>query len=346
MNSKIVNKKNQIRSILFVMILMIVSVMVFLKDYTLRELVEVISTANPKFLMIASFFMLLFLLCQAINLTMILRTLGHQITVIRSMQYIFIGYYFGAITPVASGAQPAQIYYMNKDKVHLDLSMISLFYMLFVSQIVILILNAVFVLIRLPELLRLPIWMKYIYASGALYMFILIISLSALMFSKKLVPSLVHFGFKIAVKFRVIKKPDETKAKSEAMLLSYQEKAKLILSHPELFVRVAVITTVQWLVFYLISYMVYRSFGQNEHSGLELMTSQSMVNVSVAAIPLPGAVGVAEKAFLTKFSLYYDQYKLPLAMILNRIINFYLPFVLSFLLYLIIHFKIIRRSKR
>lgn len=345
MESNIVSRKNQIRSILFVMLLMIITILVLLKEYSIDELISVIKTASPIYLFTGIILMFLCFGCQAVNLSMILTSLGHPITVRRSFQYVFVGFYFGAITPCASGAQPAQFYYMSKEKIHIDLSSITIFYMIFVSQIVILLLGGIFITMQLPSFVGMETWMKYLLLFGALYMLILIVALFSLMFSKRAVPYLMYLGFSLGVKWKLIKEPDQKKDKMEAMLLSYRGKAQMILQHPGLFFRVLSVTLVQWLFYYLITYMVYRSFGNHSHSGLELMSSQSIVSISVTAVPLPGAVGIAEKAFLTKFQPYYLEHQLGLAMLLNRIINFYLPLFISFMVYLYVHFRIIRKQK-
>jgi len=166
-----------------------------------------------------------------------------------------------------------------------------------------------------------------------------------LMFSQKTVPFLMRSGLKIGVKWHIIKEAEQKKAKLEAMLLSYREKAKLILKHPDLFFRVFSVTIVQWMFYYMISYMVYRSFGHNESSGFELITGQSIISIASTAVPLPGSVGVAEKAFLLIFSPYYTLNQLPSAMLLSRIINFYLPLFISFVVYMTVHFRVVNSHK-
>ncbi len=344
MNSQIVSRKNQIRSLIFILLLMTITMIVLLKGYSIHDLIQVIRTSSPIYLITGILLMILYLGSQALNLYIILNGLGHQVTLRRSLQYIFVGYYFGAITPCASGAQPAQLFYMNKDKIRVDLSAIAIFYMVFVSQIVILFLGGILTLAQLPVFLRLQNWLKYLLAAGGIFTFGLILILTALMFSQKIVPYILSLGFKIGTRWRIIKDVEKTKGKMEAMILSYKEKSKLLIKHPDLFFKVFSVTIVQWLFYYLISYMVYRSFGHNDHSGFELVTGQSIISIAVTAVPLPGSVGIAEKAFLMIFQPYYTQQQLPSAMLLSRIINFYLPLFISFVVYLFVHLRVMKKG--
>ncbi len=345
MDNQIVSRKNQIRSVFFIIVLMVITLIVIFREYSITQLVSVIKTASPIYLLAGILLMFLYIGCQGINMTMILTTLGHPVSFLRCIQYVFVGNYFGAITPCASGAQPAQLYYMNKDKIHVDLSAMCVFYLLFVSQIVILILGGILVVFQLPLLMALPGWMNYLLICGSLFVLSVILVLSAFMFSKKTVPFIIHLGFRIGVRWHILKNPEVKKGKMEAMLLSYREKSKIILKHPDLFIRVLSVTIVQWLFYYMITYMVYRSFGHNAYSGFALMTAQAIINISLTAIPLPGSVGVAEKAFLIIFQPYYTSEQLPLAMLLNRIINFYLMLFISFSIYMFVHFRVTRKKR-
>jgi conserved hypothetical protein len=319
---------------------------VLLKEYSVFELVEVIKRAHPLYLIAGILLMFLFIGCQAINFNLILSKMGCKVSLLRCIQYAYVGYYFGAITPGASGGQPAQVYYMSKDKIHIDLSAITIFYMVFVSQIVILFLGGVFACVRVPIIAGLTNWMKYLLVAGSMVMLSLIIILIALMFSQKTVPYLMNLGFKLGVKWRLIKKVDEKKAKMDATISSYKEKSKMILKYPDLFFQVFAVTILQWIFYYLVSFMVYRSFGHYDQSSLDLMTRQSIISISVAAVPLPGSVGVAEKEFLTIFQSCYTPQELPSAMLLSRIINFYMPLFISFVVYMFVHFRVVKMKRK
>ena len=67
-------------------------------------------------------FLVLSVLCEARNLGMILKLIGHRKSLKSCTVYASSDLYFSAITPSATGGQPAAAYYMTKDGVPLSQS--------------------------------------------------------------------------------------------------------------------------------------------------------------------------------------------------------------------------------
>lgn len=345
MKEHVVSRKNQLRSILLIAILMVITIVVILKEYSVNEIAQAIQGVNRFYLIAGIGLMFLYAGCQAMNFYIITRRLGHITPYKHCIEYAYIGNYFGAITPGASGGQPAQIYYMNKDRIHVDLSAITIFLMVFTSQIVIILLGGILAILRFELIMNSEHWVIYLLLAGTLAMLLLTSILSALMFSRKTIPFLINLILKLGERVHLIKNTKEIKTKLEVIIRSYSEKSKMILKHPDLIVKVFFITVLQWLSYCMVSYLVYLSFGYHEYDVFDLMAGQAFINIGVAAVPLPGSVGVAEKAFLTLFGQFYPTNDLPSAMILSRIINFYLPLLISFIVYLFAHQRTIELHK-
>lgn len=345
MKEHVVSRKNQLRSLLVIVILMVITIAVIFKDYSIRELIEVIESIHPYYILAGIGLMFLYAGCQAMNIRLIMGKLKYRASYKNCIEYAYIGNYFGAITPGASGGQPAQIYYMNKDKIHVDISTITIFFMVFASQIVIVLMGGIYVIFERQIFLKTENWFHYLLLAGALVMTGLTFILFALMFSKRVIPFLVNLALKIGERFHWIKNPALAKAKMEVLLIAYRDKAVIILKHPDLFVKVFLITVLQWISYCMVSYLVYLSFGYRAFDAFSLMAGQAFINIAVAAVPLPGSVGIAEKSFLIIYGQFYPAPDLPSAMILSRIITFYLPLLISFLVYLLAHHRTVRAHK-
>ncbi|HWT26573.1 MAG TPA: lysylphosphatidylglycerol synthase transmembrane domain-containing protein [Mobilitalea sp.] len=346
MKKHVVSKENQIKSILFITVLMLITIYAILKGYSIHEIIAVIKQVHPFYLLAGIGMMVLYFACQALNFKMILSVLSETKSYRSCMEYAYIGYYFGSITPAASGSQPAQMYYMNKDRVPLDFSSIMIFFMVFVSQITLILLAGLLTVFRLSFATLFEARLKYLLLSGTIVTVGLTLILFAVMFSRKTVPFFLSLFVKVGTKLHLIKKPEEMKIKLNQLVISYRDKATIIKQHPLLFVKVLIITFMEWSLFCSVSYLVYLGFGYRQYGLLDLMTSQSLLNIAVTAVPLPGSVGVAEKAFMDIFGEYYPSDILPSAMILSRIINFYLPLFISFIVYLFAHIRIIKQAKK
>ena len=345
MGTNVVSKKNQIRSILFVAALMVITILVVLKEYSVNEIVQVIRSVHPFYLLAGLLMMFVNVGCIALNFKLILQRLGHPASYVRCIEYSYVGNYFGAITPGASGAQPAQVYYMNKDRIHLDISAITVFLMVFTSQIVMLFYGAIMAIVRFEYVCDYKSWMKYLIIAGSAVILGLTLLLTAIMFMGKTVPFIIRHALRLGVRVKLVKKEAELRHKLDALIASYQGKAHYILKHPGLFVQVFFVTVIQWAAYYMVSYLVYLSFGHRDAGAIDLMSGQVFINIAVASIPLPGSVGISEKAFLLVFQRFYTMDELPSAMILTRVINFYLPLFISFIVYMAMHFRIIRQKR-
>lgn len=346
MKRNVVSKKHQINSILFVIVLMIVTMLLLLKGYSIQKLVEVLKGVHPFYIFAGLCMMVLFILCQAMNFKMIMTELKQKVSYKNCVEYSCIGYYFGSITPGASGGQPAQIYYMTKDKTPIVFSSITIFIMVFVYQIVIISFGGVMALLRFDIAAQFASKYLYLLIIGAIITIGITIFLIALMFSRKMVPFLLTVGVKLGSKLHLLKKPEEAQNRIDQSMISYHEKSEILTKHPSLFFKVFLVTTLQWTATCMVSYLVYLGLGYREHGILDLLTSQSLLNISLAAVPLPGSVGIAENVFLNVFSRYYPAEMLPSAMILSRIVNFYLPLLISFIVYLLAHIRIMKHAKK
>ena len=109
--------KKIIRNILLFVILIFVTFVVIFKNYDLDKTIEVIKTANIGYLLLAFLCMWLYMLFEGLNIRVIVGTLGKKISILNSIKYTLIGFFFSGITPGGGGGQPMEIYYMSKDNV-------------------------------------------------------------------------------------------------------------------------------------------------------------------------------------------------------------------------------------
>ncbi|HBI73790.1 MAG TPA: hypothetical protein DDY59_11455 [Lachnospiraceae bacterium] len=344
MHNQEIKGRKQVISILFLIIIMLFTAFTYLRGYSVQKLLETLKNINYCFLTAGLAMMVLFVSCEATNICMIMRVLGQPLPYLRCFQYSCIGFYFSSITPSASGGQPAQIYYMKKDDIPITLSSITIFFIVFVYQITMVFWGLLMVVLRYGTAVRFASKLKYLLIYGSLVNIGAILLLFSLMFSRNIVPNILSFLVKAGSKLRLIKKTDEVKSKLDRSMTLYQEKALALKSHPILFFKVFFVTMIQMAALNLMPYLIYRSMGYHTSHILDLFTCQSLLTISVSAIPLPGAEGVTQGGFLQVFDLFFPQSAITSAMLINRTISFYIPLVLSFFVYIFVHLRTMKRS--
>ena len=313
-------KKKYLRNLILFMLIILLTFYIILKDQSITKIIEVLSSIDLKYILIAIICMLIYLICEAINIGRTLKVLGEKSTFYKNIKYAMIGFFFSSVTPAASGGQPMQIYYMNKDKLSVANSTLSLLINLTSMQIVTI------------SIAIISLFFNYEYMNSILIgLFVLGIFLNSTalglllvsVFSKRMTKGLINIAIKI-LEFFKIKNIEDKKNKLENELNKYQSSATYIKSNIKVIVKILITTYIQFLIYYSISYWVYRSFGLKEYNILQIISMQSVLFATVSGIPSPGAVGVSEGGFLEIFRNVYSESILHEAMLLNRGVNFYL----------------------
>ncbi len=339
MHEQGIKLKKQIAGILLLLVLIIITFLIYMRGYTLREMQQALAGTDIRYLAAGLGMIGVFILCEAIAIRLILKALGYRASFFRCYEYSSIGYYFSGITPSASGGQPTQIYYMKRDTIPVAVSSITIFFIVYVYQIAMVLVAAAAALLRFSEAALFASKLPYLLIYGIIVNTGAIFLLFALMFSKRLVPSILNLGLSLGTKLRLIKRTDERRHKLEQSLASYHEKALVLKKHPLLFIKILIVSIVQILSFNSIPALVYCSMGYDAGRVPDLLTCQSLLTVSVSAVPLPGAEGVSQGGFLQVFDAYFPSDMLTYAMLIHRVISFYLPLLLSFAMYLFTHIR-------
>ncbi|MBQ3307215.1 MAG: flippase-like domain-containing protein [Bacilli bacterium] len=309
-----------IRNLVFFIGLIIFTFWYIFKDQDLNELLEVIKSANPFYLVIATILMFLVFCCESINVRSVLYALGEKkVPFLTALKYTWIGSFFSAITPAATGGQPVEIYYMTKDDIKTANGTMAMLLQLCGFQISTLVFS-IFCAICNQSVLSSDIVWFYILGL-TINGFALILMLIGT-FSQKTSKKLSDLNVKMMKKVK-IKNIDKIQVKIDEGLKQYSKSSVFIRIHKIEFAKAVLRVFVQIGIYHSIPYFVYRSFGLNELSFFQLFSMQSVFYTTVSGIPLPGSIGVSETLFLKIFGSAFGKNLLNGAMLLYRFASFY-----------------------
>ena len=328
------NKKFILNSIIFILLIAL-TFYILLKDQNPMTILEIIMSANLKYVLIGIICMFIYIALEAVNMGRTLKKLNEKSTFLRNYKYALIGFFFSAVTPAASGGQPMQIYYMHKDGIAVSNSTLAL------------LLNLTSMQISTIGIAFVSLIFNYQYLNNLLIILFIVgitLNMSALVlliigiFSKRLSKWLINVTLKILTFFKV-KNIEAKKEKFEAELKNYQDGAIYIKNNKMLMVKIVLTTIIQFLIYYSTTYWTYRSLGFSEYNIFKIISMQSILFATVSGIPSPGAVGVTEGAFTEIFRAVYPANIMNTAVLLNRGINFYLFVLFSAIATIINHVK-------
>ena len=330
------NKKHIIRDIFIFIALIVITFIIVFKNYDLKKTIDLILNVDFKFIILTVISMFLNITFEGINIKEIVKTLGQKISLLNSIKYTLIGFFFSGITPGGSGGQPMEIYYMKKDEVPVTSSTLALLIELCSFHIMTIVLGIIGLITNL--LVGSFVW---IFVIGTTFKVIVLAIMLVGIFSHRLSNVLVDTFLKFLKKINYRNLDKITEDVTNA-LKKYHEGAKFIKNHRKIFIKSLILVLLQVIAYYGVTYFVYRAFGLNEYSFLKIVLIQSLLLVSTSSIPLPGAVGISESVFLTIYLTVFGSEYLASAMLLSRFISFYLFMIIS---QLVVIYVIIKRKK-
>ena len=110
--------KKQIYNIAFLLLLVAVTLTVLLLSYqelNFGNIFAFIKSSKWWLLILSVVCMVMGIVFEGLSLFIISRSLGHRTRILPSVAYSSADIYYSAITPSATGGQPASAYYMVKD---------------------------------------------------------------------------------------------------------------------------------------------------------------------------------------------------------------------------------------
>ncbi len=326
-------KKTIINSIIFLSLIFITYYIIF-KEENIYELYKNIRELELFYILLAVCLMSLYYVIEAYNIKRLLTLFKEKITFPKALRYTMIGFFFSSITPGATGGQPMEIYYLNKEKIKISHSTIALLIHLCGAQISATLLGIIGIIIN-PHILD----------NGLIYFFIIGSLLNTIPITITIVgiffPKLALKSVKLLIKilgFFKAKTIDQLTIKINNELEIYQESANYIKNNKTAFFKSILISFAQIVTYYSVPFLIYKSFGLSGKTIIDFILLQAMLHSTVCSMPLPGSVGVTETVFLLIYGLAYPTNLLESSLLVTRFINFYLFVFVSLIVY--IHTKI------
>ena len=318
------NKKKVIGNTVFFFALFGLTAYAVLKGKELSELAEVLKSVKPAYYIAGLVMIVVFVCCESYIIYRMLRLLHYNDVPKRNcVKYSFVGFFFSCITPSATGGQPMQLYYMNRDKVDISVGTVILMIVTILYKFVLVFLGALIFLFRhflVAEYIGKAAF--FFYLGMALNVFCVAFML-ILVFEPTLASKIVLWLFQKLEKFHILKKKEERLEKLQNSMIEYHKAAAIIQGHRIFIFRMFVVTLIQRLIHFSITYLVYRAMGLSALGFIDVVALQSVISISVDMLPLPGGMGISEGLFLNIFKKIFVGGLLYPAMLLSRGISYY-----------------------
>lgn len=169
--------------------------------------------------------------------------------------------FFSAITPSATGGQPAALILMMKSGIPAAVSAIALLLNLVMYTVAILLISAVCCLVHPGILLRMSLAPKLFIAFGVIVQLAFIALFLMCIFNDRLILSVCRWGLKLMCRLHIYKDYDVQYEKLLAMIKQYKKCGELLRRETGLLIKIFLCNLAQRLSVILVSVCVFLAVG-------------------------------------------------------------------------------------
>lgn len=291
-------------------------------------LLDAIEEADIRWLIPAAGLVVFFIWGESIIIWYMMRTFGIHLKKRICFLFSSVGFFFSCITPSASGGQPMQIYYMKKERIPIPVSTVILMIVTITYKLVLVVIGLGVLLFGRGFIHTYLEGILPVYYLGVMLNVFCVSFMTILVFHPHMAKVIMLTGLDWLEKLHLVKRREKRREKLEESMLVYRQTAAYLRMHTRVIIHVILITFVQRMALFTVTWMVYRSFGLSGTSMWDVIFLQAVISVSVDMLPLPGGMGISETLFLSIFTGVFQALTLP-ALVVSRGLAYYSQIVIS-----------------
>ena len=257
--------------------------------------------ADSVWIVAAVLFAFGFIYFEGLGLQCTCRFFGHNFPIGKGILFSATDIFFSAITPSATGGQPASLILMMRCGIPAAISTIALLLNLVMYTVSILIISTVCLVLHPAIFLNMSTAPKLFIAFGTVVQIAFIALFLLCIFDERLILTFCRWGLKLLCKLRIFRNYDEQYGKLLAMIRQYKECGVLLRKETRLLIKVFLCNFAQRLSVILVSVCVFMAVGGTAINAFKAFSVQAFAVLGSNAIPIPGAVGVADYILLSGF---------------------------------------------
>ena len=341
-----INKK--VKYAINVLFIAVVGYLTFRILFANREISDVfkeLHRANKIWLAFGVLAVFCFIAGESVIIKYMLWLFKEKVPFLRCLKYSFIGFFYSYITPSSSGGQPAQMIYMKKDGIYYGYSTLIMLVIAMVYKAV-LVLMGLFFYIFYHDFVVSHVgdymWLVYVgFLLNVAYIALLLVVCLKPLWSRKMGIKVINF----LARLHIINpnKSEKMIARLIRIFDNYVKASEYIKNNLGSLFTITFFTVLQRLSLFMLTWIVYKSYGLDGSSFMEIVALQVMIGVAVEMLPLPGAAGITEACFVKFFEGVFALELISPSILLNRGLSFYAVILVGGLVTLFTHILNVRK---
>lgn len=272
-----------------------------IKDFSFSTFWEYIKFAKPQWLISAVLSSIAFILFEAFAILFICNSFGFKNKLRHGFVYSASDIYFSAITPSATGGQPASAFFMIKNGISGAMTTAILIANLLMYTLAIVFLGVVMIIISPSTLFNFSLPSVLLIVIGYLVQIVLFIFFVMLFVKPALLHKIGAGTIKFLAKIKLLRKVDRKLKKLEKWIEDYKVNTEKLKGKWKMFVVVFLFNLLQRLAQILVTPLTALSTGSSLSEAYELFISQIYISIGSNCIPIPGAMGITDALMIDAF---------------------------------------------
>lgn len=287
---------------LIIALLTVLAVVSLSDSFSLELLKSYILNANPYWLIAAALSMFGFIFFEGMAVKRIAGALGYKRNMVQGTVYGAADVYFSAITPSASGGQPASAYFMVKDGIPGSVTTVTLLFNLIMYNLALLIMGVLCLIIRFDMFLQFRFLSKVLMITGIGSLILFATMFYLLLKKETILYKICDKLLVIPEKMHIVKNGDKLRAKLQKTMTEYKECASTVMGKKGLMVEAFFWNVIQRISQFAVSGFIFMATGKGAVKAVEVTINQCFVSMGSNTVPVPGSMGVADYLMIDGFN--------------------------------------------
>ena len=307
-------------------LLAILTIRVILKqnqDISIIRLLDILRLSNKPYFVTAVVSAALFVWFEGVAICSILKYAGHPRSLKKGFLYSTSDIYFSAITPSATGGQPASAFFMTRDGIPMGIVTATLILNLMMYTLSIIVLGILSILISPRAFWDFGSISKVFIGIGFVGLSVLVLIFFILLKKEELIFKPLSNFITFLYNKRLIKEKDKKLSKVTRIGNDYKACSAMISGKKRVLLTAFLWNLIQRSCQLVVPMLIYASLGGEKLKMALVFSKQCLVTIGYNFVPIPGGMGISDYLMIDGFCRMMNRQMAYNVELISRGITFY-----------------------
>ncbi len=307
-------------------------------SFSIKGFVEFVKNASVPYILLALLCMLGYIAFEGIAILSILRIFGYKNKFRDGLVYSSGDIYFSAITPSATGGQPASALFMKKNGIPFSVVTVTLIINLIMYTFAIIVIGIFSFIMSFDVFLGFSTFSRVLIIIGSAaqcglaFLFILLLAKGSLLYK------VGSWLLLVLHKMHLIRHYENKQERLKKYIENYAAVVMMVKGKAKKLIIPFLCNLIQRCLLITVTLLTYRATGATEYM-LEIWSTQSYVILATNCLPIPGAMGIFDYVLLEGLGSFMSEEIALNLELLSRGFSFYLCILICGIITLISYIR-------